>query len=93
MLFLYVIMYLMRWCAVYLLGAQVGCLVTGATSVSESLIVFVVIIPMWLIGKGIDWMLGHPNPPKFLNTKTKMIIAIIISFAIGFITMLDAAGA
>ncbi len=88
MLLFYIIMYMMQWCALYLTGGSTFFLLFRGSSFTESLAGYGMAAFMWLIGKGINWMLGNPRPPKFLNTRNKRIIAAVASFLLGFLSFL-----
>ena len=92
MLLYYIIMYLMRWCALYLVGGQVAFWFNGVSPLGDGLITLGMAGFMWLIGMGLDFMLQHPSHPKFLNTKKKRIIAAAASFLLGFFSFISAAG-
>ena len=88
MLLFYIIMYLLRWAALYIAGGQTYYLICGRSTIGETLLLFFVVAIMWLLAKLFDFMLGHPKPPKFLNTRTKQLIAAAVSFGFGFICFL-----
>lgn len=88
MLLFYIIMYMMQWCALYLTGGSTFFFLFRGASIIETLGVYGMAAFMWLIGKGIQWMLGNPRPPKFLDTRNKRIIAAVASFLLGFLSFI-----
>ena len=88
LLIYYIIVYLFRWTALYMAGGQICSLMCGRSSIGDTLLLFAVMAVMWLLAKLYDFMLGHPQPPKFLNTRTKQIIAAAVTFCLGFISFI-----
>ena len=91
-MFFVILTNMFRWLALFVAGSSLGCLLFQGASIGETLGTLGFALFVWLLAKGIDFIIRIPLQLKFLDTKTKRIIAAAASFAMGFLFALCALG-
>ena len=82
-MFFVILINMFRWLALFLAGSSLGYLLFHGGSIGETLGTMGVALFVWLLAKGIDFIMNIPLQLKFLHTKQKRIIAAAVSFAVG----------
>ena len=79
-----IMIYLLRWSALFLLGGQLSFFLMGRSELDDLLTILGLSCVMWLTSIVIYFTKGRPQPPKFLDTQNKKIVAAIAAFFMGF---------